>query len=462
MMNTSSGFFRSVSLAVAALAATVLLTGCERPPVDSVQHGFRGTGMVQVYNPRTLIPETYKNVVPDAIPAAPADGPRAKEVYKNVQVLGDLSIGEFNRLMVAISQWVAPNEQCAYCHAPGEDFSSDSMYTKVVARRMIQMTQAINSRWTAHVADTGVTCYTCHRGNHNPAEVWYRSPQHPQATRALGNDAGQNKAAPNVGLSSLPYDALRDYLSTDPKQIRVNGTTALPTGNRASIKQAEFTYSLMMHMSDGLGVNCTYCHNTQNMAQWNGGPPQRATAWHGIRMAREINTTYIDPLTSVLPVAQLGPTGDIAKVNCATCHQGAYKPLYGVSMLRDYPELGRITGATGPTGKTSASAPAPGVLGRVLFETGSFNLSAAAKSEIDKAVKAAMVDGSVKIALSGFTDRTGNAQANLELARNRAVAVRDALTTAGLPAARIEMRKPEFVIGGADANSRRVDLVAAR
>jgi hypothetical protein len=42
------------------------------------------------------------------------------------------------------------------------------------------------------------------------------------------------------------------------------------------------------------------------------------------------------------------------------------------------------------------------------------------------------------------------------------VAVREALTTAGVPAARIEMRKPEFVVGGADANSRRVDLVAAR
>ncbi|MEI6317782.1 MAG: photosynthetic reaction center cytochrome PufC [Pseudomonadota bacterium] len=460
MMKASSGFFRSISVAMAALAASALLTGCERPPIDTVQHGFRGTGMVQVYNPRILVPETYKNVVPDAIPAVPSDGPRAKDVYKNVQVLGDVSTAEFTRLMVAISQWVAPNEQCAYCHAPGEDFSSDSMYTKVVARRMIQMTQAINSRWTAHVSQTGVTCYTCHRGNHNPEEVWFRSPLHPQATRALGNDAGQNKASPNVGLSSLPYDALRDYLSSNPKEIRANGTTALPTGNRASIKQAEFTYSLMMHMSDGLGVNCTYCHNTQNFAKWEGAPPQRVTAWHGIRMARDINATYIEPLTSAFPAAKLGPDGDVAKVNCATCHQGAYKPLYGVSMLRDYPQLGRVTGATGATGQ--AAAPTPGMLGRVLFDTGRSDLSAAAKAEIDKAVKAAMADASVKIALSGFTDRTGNPQANLDLARNRAVAVRDALTAAGVPAARIDMRKPEFVIGGADASSRRVDLVAAR
>jgi cytochrome c oxidase subunit 2 len=128
-------------------------------------------------------------------------------------------------------------------------------------------------------------------------------------------------------------------------------------------------------------------------------------------------------------------------------------------MLRDYPQLGRVTGATGAP---RAAAPPPGVLGRVLFDTGRSDLSAAAKAEIGKAAKAAMADASVKIALSGFTDRTGNPQANLDLARNRAVAVRDALTAAGVPVARIDMRKPEFVIGGADANSRRVDLVAAR
>jgi len=35
----------------------------------------------------------------------------------------------------------------------------------------------------------------------------------------------------------------------------------LPSGNRSSIKQTEWTYSLMIHMSESLGVNCTYCHN---------------------------------------------------------------------------------------------------------------------------------------------------------------------------------------------------------
>ena len=32
-----------------------MLSGCERPPIETVQTGYRGTGMEQIYNPRTLI-----------------------------------------------------------------------------------------------------------------------------------------------------------------------------------------------------------------------------------------------------------------------------------------------------------------------------------------------------------------------------------------------------------------------
>jgi photosynthetic reaction center cytochrome c subunit len=80
-------------IALAALAAGLLLVGCERPPMDSVQHGYRGTGMVQVYNPRTVAEQIPNNVAPEALPAVPADGPKAGEVYQNVKVLGHLSVG---------------------------------------------------------------------------------------------------------------------------------------------------------------------------------------------------------------------------------------------------------------------------------------------------------------------------------------------------------------------------------
>jgi photosynthetic reaction center cytochrome c subunit len=439
--------------------ASALLAGCERPSPDTVQHGYRGTGMVQVYNPRILAAQADNNVAPEPTPAASADGPKAKDVYKNVQVLGDLSVTEFNRTMLAISNWVAPNEQCTYCHKAGEGFESDGLYTKVVARKMLQMNQAINAKWGNHVAQTGVTCYTCHRGQHIPSEVWFKAPANPQAARALGDDAGQNRPSPNVGLASLPYDALTDYL-LDAKDIRVGGTTALPAGNLHTIKQTEFTYSLMIHMSSSLGVNCTYCHNTQNFGSWTGAPPQRATAWYGIRMARELNNSYLEPLQGVFPEHRLGPSGDVAKVGCSTCHQGAYKPLYGAAMAKDYPALMGRTGTVAAA--ASASAPMAGLLGRVLFDTGKFELTEQAKQQIAAASKALGDDPALKVDLSGFTDRTGNLAANQELAKNRAFAVRDALAASGVAVARINLRKPEMVVGGGDSTSRRVDLVAAK
>jgi photosynthetic reaction center cytochrome c subunit len=56
-------------------------------------------------------------------------------------------------------------------------------------------------------------------------------------------------------------------------------------------------------------------------------------------MVRDINNNYVAPLYKLLPPERLGPTGDAPKVYCATCHQGANKPLGGAPMLEYYPEL---------------------------------------------------------------------------------------------------------------------------
>ncbi len=333
----------TIKLLLASTAA-LLIAGCERPPIAVSQTGFRGTAMEQVYNPRTLATQAAVNKAP--VPADPIvdvpGTPRAGAIYQNVKVLGDLSVGEFARTMNAITEWVAPQQGCNYCHIAG-NFADDSVYTKVVARKMLQMTQKINSGWKTHVAETGVTCYTCHRGNNIPKEIWFAPAANKSAGGGMGNDAGQNRPAVAAGLSSLPYDPFTPYF-LDNKPIRVNGKEALAmTGtaaNRSSIKQAEFTYATMMHWSTALGVNCTYCHNTQAFAEWGANAtPQRAVAWYGIRMARELNVDYMVPLTKVFPANRLGPTGDVAKANCATCHQGAYKPLYGEAMAKHYPAM---------------------------------------------------------------------------------------------------------------------------
>jgi photosynthetic reaction center cytochrome c subunit len=267
-------------------------------------------------------------------PAADPAGEKSSAAYENVKVLGDVDAAEFLRIMTAITEWVSPEQGCTYCHAEGESLASDALYTKVVARRMLEMTLKINAGWKPHVAETGVTCYTCHRGQPVPSQVWYKETPPPEPAYA-GNRSRQNEPLPVVGDSSLPHDFFSTYLSK-AAPIHVTGDKALRTGKNASIQATEGVYGLMMHLSQGLGVNCTFCHNTQNFADWKISTPQRVTAWHGIRMVREINNDYLDPLVGAFPANRKGPMGDVAKVNCATCHQGVNKPLYGASMVADY------------------------------------------------------------------------------------------------------------------------------
>lgn len=348
----------AVTKLTCALATATMLAACEPPPVNTVQRGFRGTGMVELYRPAAVEAAAALNTPPPASPPASPEGPRASEVFKNVKVLGHLSVGELTQAMVDMTAWVSPQQGCAYCHAPGADFSDDSLYAKVVSRRMLQMTQHINADWTAHVAGAGVNCYTCHRGNNVPANIWFRSAEMEQARGIVGNRAGQNSPAMQVGLTSLPNDPFTSFIGgTD--EIRVVPTSALPQGTHPSMmKQTEATYGLMMHMSNALGVNCTYCHNSRSFLSWEMSTPQRATAYTGIRMARDLNTNYLASLASVLPAHRLGPAGDVPKVNCATCHQGAYKPLYGANMVNGHPAM-VVAGSTTAPAVAGTPGPAP-------------------------------------------------------------------------------------------------------
>ncbi len=344
-------------LAVTAAASALLLAGCERPPMKTTQQGFRGTAMQNTVNPRIAAEQQAAvPAVPQDAPPAGTDGPKAKDVYQNVKVLGHLPLVEFNRHMNAITQWVAPKEGCTYCHAA--NFAEDSKYTKVVARRMIEMTQALNGTWKQHTGATGVTCYTCHRGNNVPENVW-ATPVVAKLNKSnfIGNDFGQNKAAKHIGSTSLPYDPFSSYLAGD-EAVGVYGKAALPTngrGNGATIQQAEKTYALMVHATKALGVNCTFCHNSQAFSQWT---PKKVTAWHGIRMARDINNTYLTPLTASFPANRLGPNGDVQKTFCATCHQGVNKPLGGLEMAKLYPGLQPVPEAVVATAAPAVATPA--------------------------------------------------------------------------------------------------------
>ena len=93
------------------------------------------------------------------------------------------------------------------------------------------------------------------------------------------------------------------------------------------------------------------------------------------------------------------------------------------------------------------------------FASGKADLAAGAREALLDMVKSAQAGR--KLVISGFHDATGNAEQNAEVARQRAMAVRDALKAEGVADSQIELKKPEPVSGGAtgsDAEARRVEI----
>ncbi len=90
---------------------------------------------------------------------------------------------------------------------------------------------------------------------------------------------------------------------------------------------------------------------------------------------------------------------------------------------------------------------------------------ASAKADVASGAAAALTDVVAGVAagkravVSGFHDETGNAASNAELAKQRAMNVRDALKAAGVAEDKIELKKPEVLVGGSNpAEARRVDV----
>jgi len=113
-----------------------------------------------------------------------------------------------------------------------------------------------------------------------------------------------------------------------------------------------------------------------------------------------------------------------------------------------------------PTPAAGPGYPAPV---RFQFETAKFELAPDAAAQLAPIAEWARSDPSARIGISGFHDRHGDAAANAVLARNRAMATRDALLAAGVPAERIVMVKPQETTGsGDDREARRVDVYPAQ
>ena len=89
----------------------------------------------------------------------------------SVTVLRGLTVPAFEAEMQFMN--TALGVGCGFCHARG-NFASDSNPRKATARRMLEMTRAINQQFFADEKASReprlgkVTCFTCHQGSELP------------------------------------------------------------------------------------------------------------------------------------------------------------------------------------------------------------------------------------------------------------------------------------------------------
>lgn len=127
--------------------------------------------------------------------------------------------------------------------------------------------------------------------------------------------------------------------------------------------------------------------------------------------------------------------------------------------------LGAGAQAAAPAAASTADLPpAPGAgKGRADAVAVRFAPDSAALSSVGRAVidtTAALVKGrKVAVEVSGYVDRSGTPARNVELAKRRAEAVRDALVSSGVPAGSVRLVKPADIVGAGDpAQARHVEI----
>lgn len=105
----------------------------------------------------------------------------------------------------------------------------------------------------------------------------------------------------------------------------------------------------------------------------------------------------------------------------------------------------------------AASVTVEGGVVKFYFASGKAELAAGAKEALADVI--AQVAAGKKAVISGFHDATGDAAKNEELAKLRALAVRDALKSFGAAEDKLELKKPEVLqADGSNAQARRVEV----
>jgi len=221
-------------------------------------------------------------------------------------------------------------------------------------------------------------------------------------------------------------------------------------------------------------ANCVACHQ----ADGKGNPAAKIKALDGSALVlndplNQIKTLLNGAANGAMPSwkqlsdTELAAVATYIKNNWSNKTGKAIQPAEVAEVRAGKTPASFATASTAAPAQAAAApvaAAAAGLPLSVLFASGKSALDGDAQEVLGKALAILKGKPDAKIALSGFVDSSGSAAKNAELAKQRAFAVRDALTRGGIPAERIELRKPSQVEAGAGAEAaraRRVDIVSA-
>ncbi len=152
-------------------------------------------------------------------------GKTAGQVYKNVQILKDIPSGQFIPTMRFVA--AALGVECEYCHMGNRSVETPNKQT---ARKMMTMMLALNKE--NFEGRLEVTCYTCHKGTHDPV-----SAPTPTGQYSAEGPTFYRPIAPPVGATDEPMsEAYQEEAKKEqaakaalpkPEQILASYVTAL-------------------------------------------------------------------------------------------------------------------------------------------------------------------------------------------------------------------------------------------
>lgn len=233
--------------------------------------------------------------------------------------------------------------------------------------------------------------------------------------------------------------------TVDGKSIRsVKQLTAFLEGGTAAIDAAENPNA---QQGDAAAPKVT-----GEAAQYAGLFEKKCNSCHPFKsVASKFTTKYVaqGKIADAVEMMRSMPNSGITK------QDAEHIVTYLTAAYSKKAEAPAATGAAAP-----AAAPAPEAA-KIFFAAGKADLPKDADKLLAALVDYMKANAGAKLDISGFHDATGDAAKNAELAKQRAVAVKDLLVKAGVAEAQINMKKPEVTTGGTDPKeARRVEVSA--